>query len=155
MVYGGTSVSGGLGINPSETEAKLFIFDTSSKEKVFESIPLQGEKAIGALSFDAEGNLWGMSPGKIFKFDIQTREVVQSKELFPFSWNGVDHYWRGAFLKYDSDGSLYGSSLGKLFRFNPQTWDVDVLSNQADLFTKDREGNLYFSRGTDLYRYLR
>jgi streptogramin lyase len=155
LVYGGTSVSGGLGITPTETEAKLFIFDPAKKEKIYETIPLPGEKGIGALAFDDEGNLWGMSPGKIFKFDPLTREVVQTKELFPFNWNGVGHYWRGAFLQLDTDGNFYGSTLGKLFKFNPTTWEVEILNNDAALFAKDRNGNLYFSRGTDLYRYVR
>jgi hypothetical protein len=155
LVYGATSVSGGLGITPTETEAKLFIFDPVKKEKIFETTPLSGEKAIGTLAFDPDGNLWGMSPGKIFKFNTQTREVIQSKELFPFSWSGVGHYWRGAFLDYDADGSFYGTTLGRLFRFNPLTWEVEVLNNDASLYAKDRNGNFYFSRGTDLYRYVR
>ena len=36
LVYGATSVFGGLGIQPSEEEAKLFIFDPEKKEVVYE-----------------------------------------------------------------------------------------------------------------------
>ncbi|MBT2758034.1 WD40 repeat domain-containing protein [Mesobacillus foraminis] len=153
LVYGGTSVSGGLGSVPSMQEGKIFIFDPQTKEKVYEGTPLPGEKAIGALSFDDEGYLWGMSPGKIFKFDPQTKQVLQTKELFPFNWEGVGHYWRGAFLSYDEDGHFYGTSTGKLFKFNPESWELEILDSNAALFSKDLEGNLYFSRGTDLYKY--
>ncbi|MBD1380483.1 WD40 repeat domain-containing protein [Metabacillus arenae] len=155
IVYGGTSVSGGLGVTPTETEAKLFAFDPQSNKKLFEITPLPGEKAIGALAFDDEGYLWGMSPGKIFKFDPGTGQIIQTKELFPFTWNGVGHYWRGAFLSFDSDGHFYGTTLGKLFKFNPETWETEILETNASLFAKDLDGNIYFSRGTDLYRYNR
>lgn len=155
LVYGGTSVFGGLGVSPLESEAKLFAYDPKTKEKRFEITPLPGEKAIGALTVDQDGYVWGMSPGKIFKFDPKTQQVIKSKELFPFNWNGVGHYWRGAFLDYDSDGSFYGTTLGKLFRFNPQTWETDILENDTSLFAKDNKGAFYFARGTDLYRYTR
>lgn len=155
LVFGGTSVSGGLGISPVAQEAKLFIFDPATKEKVYEGTPLPGEKAIGALAFDDEGYLWGMSPGKIFKFDIEKREVIASKELFPFDWTKVGHYWRGAFLSFDADGHFYGTSTGKLFKFNPDSWEVEILETNAALFAKDMQGDLYFARGSELLRFDR
>lgn len=155
LVYGGTSVSGGLGISPTTEEGKIFIFDPQTKVKIYEGTPLPGEKAIGALAFDEEGFLWGMSPGKIFKFDPETKQIIQTKELFPYSWEGVGHYWRGAFLSYDNAGYFYGSSTGKLFKFNPSTWEVEVLETNAALFAKDLNGSLYFARGTELYRYVK
>ncbi|UAL50184.1 WD40 repeat domain-containing protein [Metabacillus dongyingensis] len=155
LVYGGTSVSGGLGVVPSEKEAKLFIFDPSSNQKIYEGTPLPGEKAIGALAFDKDGFLWGMSPGKIFKFDPKTKEVLLTKELFPYSWEGVGHYWRGAFLSANADGKFYGTSLGKLFSFDPVSLEMKILDSDASLFTMDKNGDLYFARGTDLYRYNR
>ncbi|RXZ01386.1 WD40 repeat domain-containing protein [Fictibacillus sp. S7] len=155
IVYGGTSVFGGLGSTPTESEGKLFAYDPAANKKLFEISPLPGEKAIGALSFDKNGYLWGMSPGKIFKFDPATRQVIGSKELFPFSWSSIGHYWRGVFLDYDSDGNFYGTTLGKLFKFNPETWETEILDEDASLYAKDLSGNFYFSRGTDLYRYSR
>lgn len=155
LIYGGTSIWGGLGAQPTANEGKLFIFDAVTKKKIYEEVPLPGEKAISALAFDDEGYLWGMSAGKIFKFDVESKKVIQTKQLFPFSWDGLTQYWRGAFLNYDKDGNFYGTTLGKLFSFNPVTWEAEVLDSNAALFAKDLNGNFYFGRETELFRYNR
>jgi len=155
LIYGGTSVYGGLDSTPTADDAKLFIFDPETKEKIYEGTPIPGERGIGALEFDDEGYLWGMTRGKIFKFDPKSREVLQSKELFSYSWDGVSHYWKGAFLDFDEDGNFYGTSLGRLFKFNPDSWEIEILDDNASLYAKDDEGNIYFSRGADLFTYVR
>lgn len=155
MVYGATSVYGGLDSKPTTDEAKLFIFDLEKEKTISEIVPLPGEKGIGALTFDDEGYLWGMSPGKIFKFDPDKQEVVQSKEFFSLDWENTSHYWRGAFLEFDDDGYFYGTSMGNLFKFNPITWEMTILSENASLFTRDVEGNIYFARGTELFTYIK
>ncbi|MBA4493297.1 WD40 repeat domain-containing protein [Paenactinomyces guangxiensis] len=153
LIYGGTSVWGGLGVQPTETEAKLFIWDPVHKVKVWEGVPISGEKAISALTFDADGNLWGLTAGKLFKFDTQSRQVVLTKELFPVNWNDFSHYWREGFLTYDEDGHLYGTARGKLFKVDPQTLEWEVLVENAYLFAEDRNGDFYFSRGSELFKY--
>lgn len=154
LVYGGTSVFGGLGTTPIEEEAKLFIFDPKMKKIIYEEVPLEGEKAISALTFDDEGNLWGMSPGKIFQFDTKSRQIVKTKELFSFDWEGKTNYWRGAFLSYEDNGKFYGTTLGTLFSFDRDTWKVEQLQNDASLFAKDNKGNVYYSKGSELFRYI-
>ncbi|WP_052342656.1 Ig-like domain-containing protein [Bacillus sp. EB01] len=155
LIYGGTSVYGGLDSKPTAEDAKLFIFDPETKEKVYEGTPIPGERGIGTLEFDDEGYLWGMTQGKIFKFDPESREVLQSKELFSYSWEGISHFWRGPFLDFDEDGNFYGSSLGKLFKFNPDNWELEILDDKASLYAKDEEGNIYFARGAELFVYVR
>jgi hypothetical protein len=39
MIVGGTTIAGGLGIKPKEKEAKLFLWDPKTNEKVFETVP--------------------------------------------------------------------------------------------------------------------
>lgn len=39
-IYGGTSLVGGLGISPTETQAKLFVFDVAKREKIAEFTPM-------------------------------------------------------------------------------------------------------------------
>src|SRR5690606_15318454 len=46
MLVGGCSIWGGLGIQPVEKEAKLFVWDPVKKQKVFEVVPVPGAKAI-------------------------------------------------------------------------------------------------------------
>ncbi|UOK56297.1 hypothetical protein MGI18_14995 [Bacillus sp. OVS6] len=61
----------------------------------------------------------------------------------------------GAFLSANADGKFYGTSLGKLFSFDPVSLEMKILDSDASLFTMDKNGDLYFARGTDLYRYNR
>jgi hypothetical protein len=155
LLYGGTSVWGGLGIAPTENEAKLFVYNMETGEKQFETIPVPGEKAISALTFDLEGNLWGLTSGILFKYDTETNQVVAEKELYSMNWDSIGHLWRGGFLEFDEDGYLYGQTHGELFRINPDTLDHEVLVDDANLFAMDPDGNIYFARGHKLYQYQR
>lgn len=155
LLYGGTSVWGGLGIQPTEEEAKLFVYNMETGEKQFETIPVPGEKAISALTFDGDGNLWGLTSGILFKYDTVANQVVETKELYSVDWDSVSHLWRGGFLQFDGDGYLYGQAHGELFRVNPDKLEKEVLVEDASLFTMDPDGNIYFARGPKLYQYQR
>ena len=152
LVYGATSVFGGLGIRPSEEEAKLFIFDPEKKEIVYEDVPLPGEKAISTLEFDEQGYLWGMSPGKIFKFDLETKMVVHTEELFQHSWEGINNYWKGSELIYD-DGVFYGLAKNRFFTYNTRTSAMRMLETNVASIEQDNDGTIFLSKGTKLYRY--
>jgi streptogramin lyase len=154
LIFGGTSVWGGLGIQPTEAEAKLFIWDPSKKEKTFETVPVPGERAVTALAFDNEGYLWGITINSIFKFDPATKTIVASKQLFPFRWDQISHSWRSAALQFGQDGYFYGRTEEGIFRFNPKTWEYEVLVPGAVLFAMDLKGSVYFAKGTELYRYV-
>lgn len=149
-IYGGTSIWGGYGIDPKETEAKLFLWDVSKNEKVWEGVPVSGEEAVSAITFDDKGYLWGLTAGYVFKFDPATREVVQSEELFSF--DGGSMYYTGRDLVYGEDGYLYGTTLGKVFKLDSETWEMKVLADNAELFAQDVDGDIYFARGAELYK---
>ncbi|MFC4557988.1 WD40 repeat domain-containing protein [Virgibacillus kekensis] len=155
LVYGGTSVWGGLGIEPTEEEAKLFLWDMEDGQKILETVPVPGEKAISALTFDDEGNLWGLTSGILFKYDTQTNQVVRKKQLYSINWDAVSHLWRGGFLTFDADGYLYGQTRNELFKVNPQTLEKETLVDDASLFAQDADRNFYFARGHKLYQYQR
>src|SRR5690606_39178790 len=59
-LFGGTSIWGGLGINPVATEAKLFVWDIDGKTKLHEFVPVAGAKAITCLINGNDGNIWGI-----------------------------------------------------------------------------------------------
>ncbi|SDQ15395.1 hypothetical protein [Virgibacillus salinus] len=155
LVYGGTSVWGGLGIQPTEDEAKLFIWDMENEQKVLETVPVPGEKAISALTLDDEGNLWGLTSGVLFKYDTQSNQIVRHEELYSLNWDAVGHLWRGGALTFDDDGNLYGQTHNELFKVNPETWEKETLAEDATLFAQDADGNFYFARDHKLYQYQR
>ncbi|MCU6710369.1 carbohydrate binding domain-containing protein [Paenibacillus sp. J5C_2022] len=153
IVYGGTSVWGGLGITPSETEAKLFIWNPATDEKEWEGVPISGDRAIVDLAFDDQGYLWGLTVGKVFKFDPATREVIAVVNILPFNWDGVSHVWKNGSLLLAPDGHIYVLTLTQLFRLDPVTLETTLVKNQAGYFAAmDLQGDVYYARDTELYK---
>lgn len=149
LLYGGTTVWGGLGIDPVAEEAVLFLWDVTSGEKVFERIPVPGEKAIGDLVFDDDGMLWGITQGTLFQFDPQRQEVVTRRRLFESNWERT--VWQSSFLKYEpAQNILYVVSGGRLLSYSPATDRVEELAQGVGYLARDRLGNLYTARGTEL-----
>ncbi len=150
-LYGGTQSY------QSGQDAKLLVVDPATREQVWEGVSVPGQGHISDLSFDAAGLLWGItSSGVAFAWDPSSRTVVKTQSLFPNdSWDpDVDQLLWWSFLEYDAaTGGFYGSSKGNLFRLDPETMQTEVLNDEAYLFGRDACGDLYFSRGADLYRH--
>ncbi|GIL28112.1 hypothetical protein NUM_33660 [Actinocatenispora comari] len=155
LIYGGTSVWGGLGSTPTQTEAKLFAFDPATGTKVWEGVPVPGEKAITKLIVGPDGHLWGGTSGSLFEFDPVSRTVLRTIEIVPFDWN-VDHVWRSVHLAFAPDGSLCGNFRATIACVDTATGSVQTLVTDADdVWTMGSDGTIYFGRGSELYQLVR
>ncbi|AKD05378.1 hypothetical protein POKO110462_14890 [Pontibacter korlensis] len=152
MVWGGTSISGGLGISPSAKEGKLFCWDPVKRETVFETSPIAGIMAVTALVKGPDGNLWGMADGNLFVFDPVQRKVLRKRKVYEVPPKRT-HLWRDAFLVAHPSGKVYGTGGRKVFAIDPDTLNVEILREGLDLLTMDDEGVLYFRQGADLWSY--
>lgn len=151
-IWGGTSVSGGLGVMPSTKVAKLFSWDVKNARKVDEIIPVEGAYAITTLIQGPDGNIWGMAGGTLFVFDPVNRKVLRTKELYPTPVL-KSHVWRDAFLTLHPSGMIYGTGGNQLFRIKPDTLQVEILVKPASLLAMDDEGRIYFHRSAELWQY--
>ncbi|TLS52038.1 hypothetical protein FE782_11715 [Paenibacillus antri] len=150
LLYGGTTVWGGIAAEPVEQDGTLFIFGVATKQKVFEMNPVPGERAITALAFDGNGMLWGLTNGVLFQFDPATREIVRTKTLYPFVWNDI--VLAGGYLSF-YDGYLYGEAANHIFRFDPTTWEHKTLA-VGNYFAQDEYGRIFTTKNSiDLYMY--
>ncbi|PZG44520.1 hypothetical protein C1I98_17125 [Spongiactinospora gelatinilytica] len=150
LLYGGTSVNGGYGIEPTATEARLFVFDTKTRRVVRSVVPVPGADSVNALTVDARGRVWGLADGTLFAYDPRPGKVVKSRRIFPVrsSMYGQE---RGPVLR--GDRPAYASMAGSL-------WRLDLRSLKGERLTGDgvshliegRDGDLYYTRGTKLYR---
>lgn len=154
-VYGGTSVSGGLGIDPVEQEAKIFMWDVQKQAKVMETVPIKNEMAIAALAFDENGYLWGLTIGKIFKYDVQNKKMILNIKLYESNREKLSHFWRGGVLIFDQDGYLYGQTVGNIFKLNLDSLEFETLAKDTELLAQDIKGNFYFARDHTLYQYVK
>ncbi len=152
-IIGATTIYGGLGIQPTETEAKLFIWDIESSQKVYEIVPVPGKRGITDLIVGPDNNVWGMAEGTLFIFDPVKRKVIYSEEKFP-EVNYDVHVWRDAQFVIGKDKNVYGTINGKLFCIDSWSKKITILRESEALgLAQDRIGNLYFWSGSDLWKY--
>lgn len=150
-LFGGGSIYGGTGSIATETEAKLFIYNTTTDLKSTELVPVAGMKLITGLIVGPDGNIWGFADGTLFVLSPTTRTVTYTSSLFPSFSNRL----YGARMEIGDDGWVYGTLGGTFFKLNPTTKAMTVLRNKGDAnrLVKDSNGNFYFENGSDLFRY--
>ncbi len=158
LLYGGTTVWGGLGSVPTQAQAKIFVWDVAAEAKIAEFTPDipgidESPKMIGDLSFGPDGLLWGAVDGTIFALDVETREVVKSKMIRPSVYNSSK--WKPYQISWSPDGMLYTTLSRKLMVIDPETLQYKVLD---DIFVNDMtigiDGSIYYApdAGTKLSR---
>lgn len=156
LLYGSTSVWGGLGIEPAEKEAKLFIWDVK-KEKLIDSftpnIPCLDcpPRMIGELSFGPDGLLWGIIEGTIFAYEPSTMALVKARLIYPSLYQFSK--WRPCFLRWGADGLLYTTLDRKLIVIDPATLEHRAVDEHPHgLIAIGPDGHLYYAEGASLKR---
>ena len=151
LVIGGTSISGGLGIQPVEKEGKLFIWDPVQRRKVEEIIPVPGAIAITGLSVAPDGKIWGFAQGIVFVYDLEKRKVTAMSSVYPAKPVG-SHVWRNAFIVHHPNGNVYMSANNDIFQVDPKTMAVTRILEGAGMLIMDKNGTLYYKKSTNLFR---
>ncbi|GAB2677101.1 cohesin domain-containing protein [Paenibacillus thermoaerophilus] len=154
LIYGSTSIRGGLDSVSPATKAKMFIWDVEKEEKILEWEPdipgaAKAPIMISGLTFGPDGLLWAAADGILFAIDPDSREITKSKVIFP----GVENYgmWRPIHIRFSDDGLLYTDIYGKLVVVDPQSLEFANLGVSAALFTIGDDGNLYYAQEGTLY----
>lgn len=154
-LYGSTTVKGGLGISPTETEAKLFIWDVATERKIAERpLNLPGHKPpmIGNLAFGPDGLLWGATGSAIFALDPDTLDTVKSRALYSPELDKSGS-WRPFDLLFGEDGYIYSTIGLAITVIDPKTLEFDQLAPKAGVIALGSDGSVYYSlSGKDIYR---
>lgn len=158
ILYGGTSVWGGIGAVPTQTEAKFFAFDVATKTKLFEKTIAQGKRTITTVEVGPDGKIWGMAEGYLFKYNPKTEEIEFNEETFPeINFSAITYSnprLYGAQLVAGNDGYMYGNTSGKLFKINPKTMETIILKNSSSIFiAKDFFSNIYYTDFIGTWKY--
>lgn len=148
-LYGSTTVAGGLGIAPTESEAKIFVLDLANGKKADEFVPkIPGvtvqPKMISGMSLGPDGLLWSAADGTIFAMDPETLEIIKSANIYP----DVKNYgtWRPVHIRWSEDGLMYTTLAGKLTVINPESFEFETLAS-TQLMTLGDNGNIYYTAG--------
>jgi len=166
LIVGGTTVMGGVGSHPTEREAKLFIWDTKTKRKIFETVPVSGADVINDL-IAVKDRVFGIAGGTpvvldpakeletrratgvtLFVFDAATHEVSHLTPLdFDTIYNSV---------AVGPDGKIWGLSSNGIFQIDTETCRISLAAVAPEPITGgfaiDSTG-IYYASGSSLYRY--
>lgn len=152
ILYGGTTIHGGLGIRPTAEEARLFLWDVKEGKLITDLVPVKGKGGISGLRFGPDGNLWGWAEGALFVFDVEKREVVFAEDkVFPKSQ--PRHFWRGGSMTEPMNGKFYVCVFGQLYEMDIETKAMQILASSGfELIASDSNGYLYTVRKEKLYQ---
>lgn len=151
LLYGGSSNRGGLGIAPSEREAKMFVWDPQQKSKIKEIVPVANAKSISGLAVDADNRIWGIASGTIFIYDPALHRVVSTRSLYAFT--GDVGQWAPSGIFFHPNGLVYVQDGGNLYQVDPQTMQFEILEKSLHHLIMDDNGTFYFLKSKDLWRY--
>ncbi len=161
VVYAGTSISGGLGVGPTQAKAKLLVCPVDGSPSVALALPdsIPNQTVISAAIVGPDRKIWLMVEGWLVVFDPVTRQFEEPRNLFPavrYKPVASAVVVKDASLLLARDGWVYGTISGKiLFKLDPRSRALTVLTETGggiDLM-QDAAGNLYFTRGINLWRY--
>ncbi|GGD82545.1 hypothetical protein [Paenibacillus nasutitermitis] len=159
-IYGGTSISGGLGVAPSETSAKLLKYNISTGTSTAINLPVSGLAAITAVTVGPDNNIWMMAEGYLFIYNPTTGTFVYNSNIFPtvtYGPTASSGIVLDASLVNGKDGYVYGVIKGTyFFKIHPTTKAVTTIESTANSkvrLIEDEFRNLYYISGTDIFRY--
>ena len=82
IVYGGTSIVGGLATTPpTRTDGTVFAWDVKRSRKLWETVPVPGAITVSSVTFGPDGLLWGVAGKTVFAVDPRYGKVVKSYVL--------------------------------------------------------------------------
>jgi hypothetical protein len=150
MLFVGTSVYDGNG-KKAEEGAKLMALPLNDLhvDPIEIPLPLDYTIIISALYLTEEGKLWGIADNKLFVFDSKNKNTM----VFPITSTPIKGMSKTESLLLGRDRSLYGTLQGTFFKVNPDTYRITIYRKSDVLnLAQDRNGNLYFNSGPNLWK---
>ncbi|MFD0710496.1 dockerin type I domain-containing protein [Paenibacillus sp. GCM10027626] len=160
LIYGSTTIHGGLGVTATERSAKMFVWDVAKKSKVAEFTPnipgLNNPAMISGLTVGPDGNIWGGVNGILFKMDPTNYDIIDYKLIYP-DISSTYGMWRPYHPHWGKDGLLYIDLADRITVVNPKNMEFVRLfekSMEVKFMTlaEDADGNenIYFADATDM-----
>jgi hypothetical protein len=160
FIVGGTTTTGGGGSHPTQTGARLFLWDTKTQAKEFDIIPVAGADLITDLITAPSGLVYGVAVSHggtavsygahtLFAFDPQTRSIL-SRQPLPFH----DVVYNSIGLLPDT--TIVGLAEKGIFTIDQATHHAGLIAPSPVKITGGfdlRDGAVYFISNSEIYRY--
>ncbi|MBE7020765.1 MAG: hypothetical protein E7411_04950 [Ruminococcaceae bacterium] len=148
-IYGSTSIYGGLGIDPVDAPAQMFIMDpeTGKVEKSVE-VKLTTDKNsqyfVGNMLFDDEGNLWVACAQTLLKVNPDTLEIEKEIPIGSRK-HSLSKTWALPYsLEIGKDGLMYTNIGNQVSAVDLKTYEVKTLFGKGtNVLTVGSDGNIY------------
>lgn len=150
LLYGTTSVFGGVASTPAATEARLFIWDLASEEKVWEGSISPGAAHLGGLVWGPDGLVGTTANGELFLFDPDARRVTRIVTILDRSQHADRAECARTVHVPESDCYLATQS-GSLVRVRRRDWSVTVLSHDMLQVARATNGRIVAVDDTNAY----
>jgi streptogramin lyase len=149
-LVGGTTIGGGGGSHPTQTEAKLFVWDPATRTKQFETVAVPGEGSVVALALGPDGMVYGAAGATLFVFDPKEQKVIETAP------HGLGNVVYNAIFP-GPEGRLYGVSSNGIFSIDPATRRPRVLAAypggiEGGAAIRGRE--IYFTSGPQIISHV-
>lgn len=151
MIVGGTTVAGGGGSHATQTEAKLFMWNTQTREKHFEAIPVPRQGRIDALAVGNNGMVYGFAGETMFVFDPAQMKTIRTVPI-PNAMGKVIYNA----LASGPRGKLYGLTSRGIFTIDESTHSVNLLAAYPGGISGGfaiRGHEIFFTQGPQIISY--
>ena len=149
VLYGGTSIHGGIDSSPVADAAEFFLWDVDSAALISSEVIDEDVSIINQVTVDSSGLVWALTnTGLVFTADPETGEVLDRVETGLATGNN----WGRTTSLYEHDGWVYGNAGSSLFRINPDDYEVEtIVDGGVRESAVDGTGQIYFAGSTNVY----
>lgn len=148
-LVGGTSVGGGGGSRPMQTDARVFLWDPATRSLVRAPAPVPGCGDIDALAVGPDGLVYGFAADTFFVLDGELERVLGASA---HSLGGVVYNALAA----GPGRRLYGVSSRGVFNVNTDTRQTRMVAEYPDGISGGfaiRGSRVYFISGSRIVSY--
>lgn len=152
-VFVGASAFSTLGQIPGS--GLVIAMDPATGAKKWEIEPMPGEKGVGGLTVDSDGDVWGVTLASIFELDGQTGAVKRTLQIAPYDWTQPVSFNPLPYkIRYDAaQDELHVSAGSRLYSYDESTLTNSAAPGVVAAQVIDHsDGMSYWLAGQNLYR---
>ncbi len=145
IVYGGTSIVGGLATTPpTRTEGTVFAWDVNRSRKLWETVPVPGAITVSSVAMGPDGLLWGVAGKTVFAVDPRYGKVVKSYVLGTTGSSGD--------IVATGDAVYVSIDLNKIYRIAPGKAPALFVEKAHRRLGVRNDRQLLLTYGSELFR---
>jgi len=143
ILYGGTTVCGGLGSYTKQESGTVFAMKIETGGYLYEVIPVKDCKNVGGLCLTDEGKLIGCADSTFFIMNPDNGEIEYTEKLAEFD-RVKDYKWEISFIKKGPGELYYIVTANTLFSYDHENRVFKQLAEKkVNLLEFDNQGRLY------------